>query len=69
MLAESTTPAFDHVIEKQTEINASLVELETERQRLGRGDGPLDPVDLRTAAFVVAVKRVARVVLDRGVWP
>ena len=63
------TRAFDHVIEKQTEINASLVELETERQRLGRGDDPLDPVDLRTAAFVVAVKRVARVVLDRGVWP
>ena len=63
------TRAFDHVIEKQTEINASLVELETERQRLGRGDDPLDPVDLWTAAFVVAVKRVARVVLDRGVWP
>ena len=62
------TRAFDHVIEKQ-KINASLVELETERQRLGRGDDPLDPVDLRTAAFVVAVKRVARVVLDRGVWP
>ena len=63
------TKASDDVIEKQTEINVSLVELETERQRLGRGDDPLGPVDLRTAAFVVAVERVARVALDRGIWP
>ena len=46
------TKAADDVIEKQTKINGSLVDLETERQRLGRGGDPLDPVDLRTAAFV-----------------
>ena len=63
------TKAADEVIEKQTEINDSLVDLETERQRLGRGGDPLDPVDLRTAAFVLAVERVALVALDRGIWP
>lgn len=30
---------------------------------------PLEPPSLRTAAFVVAVERVARVALDRGIWP
>ena len=63
------TTATDDIIEKQTEINGSLVELEIERVRQGRGDDPLDRVDLRTAAFVMAVERVARVALDRGVWP
>ena len=63
------TTASDDVIEKRTEINGSLVDLETERQRLGRDGDPLDPVDLRTAAFVLAVERVARVALDRGIWP
>ena len=63
------TKASDDVIEKRTEINGSLVDLETERQRLGRDGDPLDPVDLRTAAFVLAVERVARVALDRGIWP
>ncbi len=27
------------------------------------------PIDLRTAAFVVAIERVARVALERGIWP
>ena len=61
--------ATDDVIQKRTEINGSLADLETERQRLGRGGDPLGPVDLRTAAFVLAVERVARVALDRGIWP
>lgn len=63
------TQATDVVLDKQAAINGSLRELETRRKQLGRGGDPLDPVDLRTAAFVVAVERVARVVLDRGVWP
>ena len=63
------TRAADEVIEKQAKINGSLVGLETERHRLGRGGDPLDPVDLRTAAFVLAVERVARVAIDRGIWP
>jgi glutamate dehydrogenase (NAD(P)+) len=30
---------------------------------------PLDFVDLRTAALVLAVRRVARATLERGIWP
>ena len=30
---------------------------------------PTDPVDLRTAAYILAIERVAGVMLDRGIWP
>jgi glutamate dehydrogenase/leucine dehydrogenase len=36
------------------------------RERLSKPDSP---VDLRTAAFALAIERVARVALDRGIWP
>ena len=29
----------------------------------------LGPVDLRQAAFILAVRRVASVTLERGIWP
>jgi glutamate dehydrogenase (NAD(P)+) len=62
--------ATDAVLDKQAEINGSLDELEAERQSFGRDGGPpLTAVDLRTAAYVLAVARVARVALDRGIWP
>jgi hypothetical protein len=32
-------------------------------------DGKLEPVDLRTSAYVLAVTRVAAVTLERGIWP
>ena len=63
------TKATDDVIDKQTTINGSLVDVATERPRRGRGGDPLAPVDLRTAAFILAVERVARVAIDRGIWP
>jgi glutamate dehydrogenase (NAD(P)+) len=46
--------ATDGVLDKQAEID--------------RGEGA-DPIDLRTAALVVAVERVAHVALERGIWP
>jgi glutamate dehydrogenase (NAD(P)+) len=61
--------ATDGVLDKQAEIEDSLDELEARRVALGRQGKTLQPVDLRTAAFVVAVERVARVALDRGIWP
>jgi glutamate dehydrogenase/leucine dehydrogenase len=61
--------ATDAVLDKQAEINGSLDELEARRISLERPGDELGPVDLRTAAFVVAVERVARVALDRGIWP
>ena len=61
--------ATDAVIDKQKEINGSLDALNDERRKRGLSGEPLEPVDLRTAAYVLAVSRVARVVLERGIWP
>jgi glutamate dehydrogenase (NAD(P)+) len=46
--------ATDAVLDKQAEMN--------------RREGA-DAVDLRTAALIVAVERVAHVALERGIWP
>jgi glutamate dehydrogenase (NAD(P)+) len=46
--------ATDAVINKQAEINA---------KEAGR------PIDLRTAALLVAIERVAHVAIERGIWP
>ena len=62
--------ATSAVLERQATINGSLEDLRARRGQNGRGDpGDLTPVDLRTAAYVLAVDRVARVTLDRGIWP
>jgi glutamate dehydrogenase (NAD(P)+) len=45
--------ATDAVLDKQAEID-----------KAGRG-----PIDLRTAAVLVAVERVAHVAVERGIWP
>jgi glutamate dehydrogenase (NAD(P)+) len=50
--------ATDTIIDRQTEINRRSSE------RAGPG-----VVDLRTAALVVAIERVAKVALERGIWP
>ncbi len=61
--------ATDAVIEKRDAINASLAELDSARKKRGAGGEPLQPVDLRTAAYVLAISRVAEVTLERGIWP
>jgi hypothetical protein len=63
------TRATDGVLAKQAEINESLDAIQAKRNELGRVGDPVEPVDLRTAAFAVAVEAVARVALDRGIWP
>ncbi len=61
--------ATDAVIDTQQRINSSLEQLEAERVRRGR-DGPrLEPADLRTAAYVLAISRLASVTRERGIWP
>jgi glutamate dehydrogenase (NAD(P)+) len=59
----------DAVIDEQKEINESLAALESARKRRGLDGKPLEPVDLRTAAYVLAVSRVADITLERGIWP
>ena len=65
--------ATDAVLDEQRRINQSLSELDTERTKTGKkADLPgarLEPVDLRTAALVLAISRVAHVALERGIWP
>jgi glutamate dehydrogenase (NAD(P)+) len=61
--------ATEAVIDKQKELNGSLDTLEKQRKKLGRDGEPLEPVDLRTAAYVLAIERVAKVTLERGIWP
>ena len=61
--------ATDAVLNKQREINGSLGSLNGARKKRGISGEPLEPVDLRTAAYVLAVKSVADVTLERGIWP
>ena len=68
-LARIMTKAADDVIEKQTKINGSLVDVETERQRLGRGDDPLDPVSIYGRPRSSWQPKLAQVAIDRGIWP
>jgi glutamate dehydrogenase (NAD(P)+) len=57
--------ATDTVLDKQREINSQI-----EKGALRGKDGiALEPVDLRTAALVLAVERIANVALERGIWP
>jgi glutamate dehydrogenase (NAD(P)+) len=71
--------ATDTIIDRQTAINrtsapAAAVPGKTRKKRkephpdgsIGAAPGP---VDLRTAALVVAIERVAQVALERGIWP
>jgi glutamate dehydrogenase (NAD(P)+) len=50
--------ATDAMLEKQAEINKGQ----------SKGSHP-GPADLRTAALLVAIERVAHVALERGIWP
>ena len=61
--------ATDAVIDQRDEINASLDELAAERRAAGNGEEGLERVDLRTAAFALAIARVRKVAADRGIWP
>jgi glutamate dehydrogenase (NAD(P)+) len=50
--------ATDAVVDKQAEIN-----------RKAAADTTIEKIDLRTAALLVAIERVAQVALERGIWP
>ncbi|MCZ6877342.1 MAG: Glu/Leu/Phe/Val dehydrogenase [Acidobacteria bacterium] len=63
------TRGTEGVIEKQREINDSLDDLESQRKERDPSGDALAPVDLRTAAYVLAIERVSRVTLERGIWP
>jgi glutamate dehydrogenase (NAD(P)+) len=65
--------ATEAMVRKQAEINGSLKDLDAALQEV-RHKRPvcldhLEPADLRTAAYVLAVERVAHVAMARGIWP
>jgi glutamate dehydrogenase (NAD(P)+) len=66
--------ATDTVIAKQAEINhagtgdGQRVKGQGKKKRAAASTGP-GPVDLRTAALIVAIERVANVAIERGIWP
>jgi glutamate dehydrogenase/leucine dehydrogenase len=65
--------ATDAVFDKQEELNRSLDCLlppsqGAEQPSAARGQ-PLPRADLRTAAYVLALDRVAKTATERGVWP
>ncbi len=68
-LGRKMARATDGVIDERKTINARLPVLEAGLLEKGRPGAPLGPVDLRTAALVLAVRRVAKVALERGIWP
>ena len=55
--------ATDSVIDTQIEINDSLDELSSGRAKA------LEPIDLRNAAYILAIHRVAKIAGERGIWP
>ncbi|MGD8860347.1 MAG: Glu/Leu/Phe/Val dehydrogenase [Myxococcales bacterium] len=65
--------AVETVVEMQLELNGSLEEraarLAEARKVRELPEGDVEPADMRTAALVVAVGRVAKVTLERGIWP
>jgi glutamate dehydrogenase (NAD(P)+) len=57
--------ATDGVVDKQADINRQV-----RAGTLKPTSGPvLEEIDLRTAALIVAIDRVANVALERGIWP
>jgi glutamate dehydrogenase (NAD(P)+) len=57
--------ATDAVVDRQRDVNAQV----KSGAMRGQAGKPAEPVDLRTAAMVVAIERVANVAAERGIWP
>jgi len=72
-LEQKMNRSTDGVLEMQQRLNGSLEEISAKWAKLAQTKGverpPITPVDLRTAALVLAVGRVAQVTLERGIWP
>ena len=61
--------ATDAVIDTQHRVNGDLERIQERRSERGLNGRELAPVSLRTAAYVLAIRRVADVALQRGIWP
>ncbi|MDT0632776.1 Glu/Leu/Phe/Val dehydrogenase [Rubrivirga sp. S365] len=61
--------AVDAVVDTQERINGDLDAIGAARAERGLNGQPLGAIDLRTAAYVLAIQRVSDVTLQRGIWP
>jgi glutamate dehydrogenase/leucine dehydrogenase len=61
--------ATDTVIDKQARINQKAPSGGAAHEVSGQPMAGLPPIDLRTAALIVAIERVSNVALERGIWP
>lgn len=68
-LTRKMNQATDDVLAEQKRINSSLDSLQAQRREKGLGDEKLEPIDLRTAAYILAIRRVSEAALKRGIWP
>ncbi len=68
-LLRKMNKATDAVIDTQARLTGSLDALDAVRTERGLDGEKLQPMDLRTAAYALAVRRVADVALQRGIWP
>ncbi len=59
--------ATEEVIDEQERVNGGLDEIQSRVK--GKSAPTLGLVSLRTAAFILAIRRVANVALERGIWP
>jgi len=68
-LVRATTAVLAKQSELAEGIPILLKALRETRKRRAVPDVPLEPVDRRTAAYVLAISRVSAVALERGIWP
>jgi glutamate dehydrogenase (NAD(P)+) len=61
--------ATEKVVSHQAELLASLPTYQAAWDEAQPGDPRLEPPDLRTAAYAIAVQRCRRAAEQRGVWP
>ncbi len=62
--------ATDAVLRSYKDLDANLEQINTARRQYAGDDvEPVPKPDIRTAAYVVAITRVAHVAMERGIWP
>jgi glutamate dehydrogenase (NAD(P)+) len=67
-LRSKLTRALDEVLEMHGKLNAEISTDESSPE-VAEAAPAREPADLRTAAYVLGVSRVANVAIERGIWP
>jgi glutamate dehydrogenase (NAD(P)+) len=68
-LRTKMTRATDQVADMQRDITGRLGRIDIDRKRHKLPDGRLEAPDLRTSAYILAIRRMVSVTRERGIWP